>query len=243
MSLTLNQMRSMLEDLLSYDLDNYYNRDGHVATSGELTSLINYGLRFVGRKIYTFNPSVVFTPTAEVMQYDTRDLNIFSSKMIEVTGVIINGSPLYAADRYSKGLWHLQEVERSCPTWRTDTSGRPDKAFQLDSSLYLHRMPSQAIIDSGNNFVMGHVMPTDFVDGQDDDVVCTLPEELHEAVVRLAAVFAADPSVSEAEGINRISRYEGRAIQDMSEIRIRNMRLAQSWGTTSGSSFRSRVRF
>lgn len=56
--MTLDSMISMLDDLLSYDLDNVKRRDGHTVTSEEKTAQINYGLRTISRYIYQFDPSI-----------------------------------------------------------------------------------------------------------------------------------------------------------------------------------------
>lgn len=240
---TLEQLREYLKDLLSFDLDNFKDRDGQTPSDIQLTDQINFGLRWIGSRVYLFDPSITLTLTAETASYDLRDTDIVSRKVIEAIGVVINGNTLRAADRRTRGMWKFGEVERSVSNWRADTSGTPDKAWQIGTTLHLHRKPTAAIVSTGSNYIVGHYMPADLVDGQDDTLYPDLPEELHEPIAQIAAIYAADPSVSEAEGINRLGRYNARAIDEIDRFRKRNMRLAQDWGTVPFAGYADYVRY
>lgn len=231
----LSEMRTMLGRLLAADLD---NMAGESPDSAELTSQINYAIRAVSEEIYQLDPSITLTLTAETGSYNLRSSSVVSRKVIEPVVVVINGNPLWAASRKKYGMWTMTEIQDpniGTSKWRDTSSGTCTRAVVMDRTLYLWPKPNAAVVSDGSNYIMGQYLAADLVDGVDDDSSPDLPEEVHEAVVRLAAIFASDPSVSESEAIARIGRYESRAMQAIQKTKDRNRRQAQSWGTVTGS--------
>lgn len=203
--------------------------NGNVSAA-DLTDRINFGIRTVSRFIKQFDPSMIVTLPDTTGQYDLR--MVCSRKCIEARAVYVNGNPIYNASGKRAGMWTMDEVERFfSPTWRTDTGGISRAAFQLDHLLYLVPAPTAAVTSvrlAGTYLAANMFLTID--DGNEPD----LPEELHEAVVRIAAAYAADPFCTEQEGLARLQRFQASAMEDMKDIRRRNERLMQSWGSTSG---------
>lgn len=226
--MTFLQMQTMLADLLQYDLDNY---QGESPAATDVAEQLNYAARFISKEIYQFDPSIAMTLTT-----DDGDMDLFSAAfardVVEVKLVVVNGITLRRADG-NYGLWTQGEITRFATQFRTDSNGTPNKAWQVNRTLYLHPKPSGAF---ANNFVAGQYLCAT-LDGQTTSASYDLPEELHPAVVRLAADFAADPSVTEAEGLARLQRYAGKAGYDIKQERRRNKRLASDvMGSPQGSS-------
>lgn len=233
--MTLQECITLLQRFTAYDLDNSAGSASGAVTDADATAQINYGIRTVSKYIRQYSPKVVFTVVANQPNYDTHSTTPFASKMLEVKRVIINGSNLLSASGRRYGLWTVQEVERQHPSWITDAANTPTKAFQVGNELWLHPKPTAATLSSGNNFVGGVYMAPNLDSVTDLSNSPGVPEELHEAVVRIAADFAADPSVTESEGIARLQRYQAKAFDAMEQVRKRNAKLARSWGSTAGN--------
>lgn len=225
--MTFLQMQAMLADLLGYDLDNY---QGASPSATDIAEQLNYAARLVSKEIYQFDPSITLTLTIDDGDMDTFG-SAFGRDVLEVKRVIINGVPLRKPNG-EVGLWSYQEVEDRYPQWRTQAHGLPRIAFQLGRMLYVYPKPDSAY---SNCFVAGQYLCAT-LSGSDTSLSYDLPDELHPAVVRLAADFAADPNVSESEGLLRLQRYATKAGYDIKQERRRNMRLASSIGSTPGSS-------
>lgn len=226
--MTYAQMQTMLADFLQDR--SVFNYQGNSPSATDIAEQLNYAARFVSRRIYQFDPSIATTLTI-----DDGDMDLFGSAftrdVLEVKRVIINGQPLRRPDG-TVGLYKYQEVEDRYPTWRSTAHGLPRIAFQLDRVLYLYPKPDAAY---SNCFVAGQYLCAT-LDGSNTALSYDLPDELHPAVVRLAADFASDPTVSENEGLARLQRYVGKAGYDIDEMRRRNMRLASAIGSSPGSS-------
>lgn len=234
MALTLANMRTQLSSMLT-DLDNFH---GESPSASQLTDLINYGIREVSQEIYQIDPSITLTLTADQQTYDLRDVTapaVVSRKVLEPLVVIINGNPLWNAARSRYGLWSLGELQRYRPSWRADSSGTPTIAAFHDRTLYLHAKPNAAVVSGGSNYIMGRYLAADMVNSSDDNNYPDIPEELHEAVVKVAAIFAAEPTMVPGDGaIAKLATFDKRASDSIARIRRRNMRTAQDWGSTSG---------
>lgn len=231
----LSEMITMLASLLSVDLDNRNADAAGAVTSAQATADINWAIRFVSQRIYQFDPSITFTLTANTPNYNLETTTIFGKKILEARRVIINGNQLYTCDGRKYGMWTLAEVERENATWRSDAAGTPSKAFQVGTTLWLHQKPTTAVAAAGSCYVAGQYLAADLSSSTDQSNSPDIPVVLHEAVVRIAAVYAADPTATESEALARIQRYEGRAMADMDLIARRNRRQAQDWGTTGSS--------
>jgi hypothetical protein len=226
-----SELIELMDDFLSYDLDNVKRRDGHTPTDLEKVAQLNYGVRSVSRFIRQYDPRVVFTMTASTSEYDLRDTDIFASKMIEVKQVIIDGSILRRPDG-SKGLYKYQEAERYQSGWDSFSAATPSFAFQLGDKLHVLPPPTSAIA-AETNYVSGVYLAADMVYGA--DVAPDIPEELHEAVAYCGAIFASLPTVGETTAMNRVMAYRAEWQEAAKEIRRRNMKYANDFGVTPGS--------
>lgn len=228
--MTLSELKTGLERALQLDLD---HEAGENPSGSELTASINKAIRFISAEIYQIDPSITLDLTTDDGTIDLRDTDVVSRKVIEPLVVIIAGNPLSVASGRKYGMWTLSEIQAYCPTWRSDSSGTPSKAAFHDRTLYLHPAPNSTNAALSTHYIMGQYLAADMVDGVDDSSYPDIPEELHEDIVRLAAVFAADSTVSEGEALARLGRYEARAKEKMAQIRTRNRRTALSWGTVT----------
>jgi hypothetical protein len=225
--MTFLQMQTMLADLLAgRDMFNY---QGSSPSATDVAEQLNHAARFVSRQIYQFDPSISFTLTINDGDYDLFG-SAFGKDILEAKRVVINGRPLRKPNG-EVGLWTYQEVEDRYSQWRTASSGLPRIAFQLDRTLYLYPKPDSAY---SNCFVAGQYQ-CGTLSGSDTSLSYDIPDELHVAVVRMAADFAADPLVAEVEAVARLQRYVSKAGYDIEEMRRRNKRLASSIGSTPGS--------
>jgi hypothetical protein len=231
--MTTQEMIDMLAGSVSYDLDNYQGDDTGAVTDAQAVAQLNYGLRTVANFVRPYADGVTLTLVSGTQTYNTRNVGAtsFSKKMIEVKRVLINGSRLYTRNG-GYGMWSQREVEEDYPSYLTDASGTPTKAWQVGDLLYLHSKPNAGVVSGGSNYVSGIYMPAD-LSAAALSAAPDISEETHEAIVRIAATLAADPTAAEAEGLARLQRYEGRAYQALNEVRLRYARIHQS-GTTRG---------
>jgi hypothetical protein len=229
-----SELIDLMDDFLSYDLDNVKRRDGHTPTDEEKVAQLNYGVRSVSRFIKQFDPSITMTPVADQNYLDLRDVDTpaVSKKVIEARFVVINGTVLRRPDR-SRGLYKYQEAERYFSNWRAESSGTPRGAWQIGDKLYFNCPVSSTVVSTASNYIGGKYLAADMVYGA--DVAPDIPEELHEAVAYCGAIFASLPTVGETTAMNRVMAYRAEWQEAAKEIRRRNMKYANDFGVTPGS--------
>lgn len=233
MARTLTQLRTLLTEFLAYDLD---NSKGVAPTAAELTEQLNYAARWISERIYQFDPSITLTLTASDGDYSLRASAIVSRKVLRCHQVIINGNALLDASRQRRGMWTYQEVQIGHPNWRADDASTPTKPWQIGTTLYLHPKPTAAVVSAGNNYIAGTYLCADLTNGSDDSNYYDLPEELHEAIAGVAAVFAADPTASEGEALARLGRFNARYLDSIQSVAKSNKRDLELLGSTPGCS-------
>ena len=232
----LTELIVLMDDFLSYDLDNVKQREGHTVTNEEKTAQLNYGVRSVSRFIKQFDPSITMTPVADQNYVDLRDVDTpaVSRKVIEASFAVVNGTVLRRPDG-SRGLYKYQEAERLFTDWRGADSGTPSGAWQIGDKLYFNCPVSSTVVSAAENYIGGKYLAADMVWGA--DVAPDIPEELHEAVAYCAAVFVAQPTVGESTAMNRTLAYRQEWQEAAKEVRRRNMRYLNDFGTTPGSAW------
>lgn len=209
-----SELITLAQNHLRYDLDAYM---GQTPEDTEWVTVLNWAQRAVAKKIEPYDPAVVFTLTANTGTYNLRDLTAFTKKIHRVERVMINGNMLYTRSRQDVGLWSLGELQQFEQTWVTDPAGTPTKAVQYDTKLILHSKPDGAY---GNNYIAGIVFPADLTDPAVANASPDLPEETHEALALMAAIYAADPNVSESEGLGRLGRYNQRVHDTLRQVQL-----------------------
>lgn len=215
--MTLSDLIGLQASFLGADLDNYA-ASGSVSPppSGAVLPQINYAVRTIGRMLQQFKPMVSLTLVAGVQSYNYQG-SAFQLRMTEVHSVTVSGTTLKNWAR-KPGLFAFREIESKYPTWQTAGSGVPVAAFQNSNELWFHPRPAQAY----QAYVAGFYIPPDLVNASD---VPDLPVEVHEAVAFLAAVYAAQPYVTEEEGLARMGAYNQSWTIFIQETRARNERM------------------
>jgi hypothetical protein len=209
--LTHAQLRTRIEQHTAFDLDNFLANGAGEVAAGDLTGLVNYGIRCVsvGARC-NYDHKIVLTLAADTHVFDCRDITtpVVGKKVLEPRRVTINGKFLRNPNG-EYGMWTMPELENDCPSYQTYTSSKPSRAVWLPGNkLLLSRPPNAATVTDGNNFISGWHVAADIA--ASDSAQPDLPEELHEAVVDCAAIYAATPSASEAEGWQRLVAYTNR---------------------------------
>lgn len=138
--------------------------------------------------------------------YNCRSLSVVGKRILEPRIVIINDTPLWRRDGREYGLWTQTELERGYDKWRTASSAQPRIAvWKADGTLRL--WPKTDALYTGKNFIGGWTIPTDLVNGADDDVELPVPVEDHSAIVRLALDYGTLPQM-EAGRADKMFRNE-----------------------------------
>lgn len=205
---------TMVKQHLLYDLDNYA---GQTPTDLAIVGQLNWAQRAVARKIEPYDPLIGLTLTPSQLQHNLRDLAVVTKKVVRPELVMINGVTLLTRDQKDYGLWSMNELRSSCSTWFSDAAGTPTKAVFYDTKLILHPKPTSAF---ANSYIAGVYFPADLTDPAVTDATPDLPEEIHEALALMAALYAADPNVSEAEGLSRLGRYSQRAHDAIRQVEL-----------------------
>ena len=211
-----SELIQMVKDHLSYDLDNY---KGTAPTDAQIVAQLNWAQRTIAKRIEPFDPKITLTLVQNQDTYNLRDITtpVVSKKVFRVQRVMINGGFLLTRDLRDYGLWSLDELQTYASTWITDSADTPTKAVQDGTQLILHPKPSSTF---SNNYISGYYLPADLLDPGTSDNTPDLPEEVHEAMALLTAVYASDPVVSEAEGLARLQRYSGRAAEAIEQVAL-----------------------
>lgn len=215
--MTLTEMVARLALRLGYDLDNYA---GETPSTADQYDQINFAARTVARHVHHSRAGVALTVTSNVFQYSLHG-SAFSQPMIEVWNVINNGTML--VDYLGQpGLHSYQEMNKEFPGWQTGSvSGALSTvvaACQVGTELWLYKKPT----GGGTLYVDGRCLPVKMTSGSD---VSELHIDLHEAIVDIAAIYAADPSASDNQAIARLQSYSQRSYQTLSDVREENIRL------------------
>lgn len=234
--MNLAELRQLQSDFLKFDLDNYAANAAGEVSAAEQNKQLNWAYRILSRRLKIYDPKVPLTLVAGEDVVDLRNTtpgakNSVGRKVILPRYVIINGFALREASGREFGMWSMDELERYRPTWRTDPSAKPTKAvYYGNSKMRLHPAPSAEAVTVAGNFIAGQILPGDMADDND---VPEIPEELHEAIAYVSAVFAADPVASESEAWQRLSQFrKGYWTDLLAEIADDNERHQQSWGST-----------
>lgn len=211
------------------DLDMLLSATPESPTNADWLVVINQALRDISRRILLFSDAVTLTLTAGTFRYNLRDTTtpIVSSRVLQPVSVCINGSAL--RDRFSRGpgLWSFYELQSQFSAYASASNGTPSAAVWLGNNgggnLLLYPPPSSTVAE-GTNTVAGLTLPTDCAlsGGAFPATVPAVPEEVHESIAALAAVYAALPGVTEQEAWQRVSAYS-RYGEPVDQVRSVNM--------------------
>lgn len=233
---TLTQLRTLMTDFMSMDLDNYR---GESPSSSEQNVQLNWAYQLIAKRCKLFDPAITLTLTASTATYNIRDITtpIVSKKVLRPYRVIINNVALTGRDGY-QGLWSFTEFENDVQGWRSASAATPYIAvWQNYNILRLHPKPTASNVSTGNNYIAGTYLPVDMSsDGDYPD----LPEEIHEAIAYIAAAKAASPMATEAEMWKRLETFMGEAESVIRDVESQQSNMLAAWGTTGvqvGSDF------
>lgn len=217
LAMTLAELKTRLNQHLAADLDNYA---GDTPSDDELEGQINFAIRAIGRAIFMVKPVLVTVASGtSIVELDRQ-----ATPIVQVFRVTVDG--LYLMDYRDKpGLMNFAEMEAEAEGWQLATkTGIPSRAIQLDRRLYLWPKPTseEAIVLTAQVLPQALVLDTDVPD---------LPLWVHEAIVTVAATYAADPHATEEEGLARLGRFDKRTMEMITGEGERNREL---YAGTSG---------
>lgn len=216
-----SELITLAKESTAYDLDAAFGTvNNQTGTDAQWVRYLNWAQRVAARLIEPYSPKITLTLVIGQDTYNLRDITtpVVSKKVVRVHKVVINGTPLLTRAARDYGLWSLDELETFAPTWFSDTTGQSTKAVQQGQNLILHPAPSSLF---SSNYIAGTYLPADLVDpSTGTDSTPDLAEECHEAIALMAAVYAADPTVSEAEGIARLQRLSARAHDAIRQVSL-----------------------
>jgi hypothetical protein len=228
----------MATQMVQMDLDMLLSSTPESPNDADWLAVINQALRFISRRVLLFNPAVSLTLTAGGKFYNLRDISTptVGQRVLQPVSVSINGAVL--RDRFSRnpGLWSFEELQAQYPSYLTAGEGTPSLAVWLGNNdaynLILYPAPSSVVVTAGQNWISGLVLPADLA--LDTDVP-GIPEECHEAVAALAAVYASLPGVTEQEAWQRVQAY-GRYHEPVEQVRAANLQALRFGGVNSDTS-------
>lgn len=222
--MTLAEYRTHLTKYLEADLDNFY---GESPAPGELTAQVNWAYATVARRVGHYAVGVALSLTANVWTYALNAV-AFAQPMVAVEVVRIGGVPLLNW-REKPGLFSQSEMDATHEGWQAGgVAGTVEAASQIGNTLYVFPKPSGSI----TAHVDGYAMPVALVADGD---VSVLPLALDQAIVALAAIYAATPQVTEEEGMNRLKMYDAAAAAVVAEYAqaFHEVRVAKGSARTS----------
>lgn len=204
-----------------FDLGSFYGRN---PTDAQKLFVLNWAVRLIGKYLRIYDPALELTLSEEFIQ-NLRDPNVCEREVVELYGVIINGSKL-TGQRGQPGVWTLAQLEKFDPAWMTRDADVPSIAAFHNGKLYLYRKPTQAVVDAGDNYAMAVVLPRERTNDEDDETGLStepdIPKELHEAACFLAATKSGLPQVSEPDAWKRLEAFSGEWTGIAAEIRLQN---------------------
>jgi hypothetical protein len=230
---TLAELRTLLTDLLTYDLDNVKaaQTDGAVSAAN-LTAQLNWAATTLGRRLYLYDPKVTWTASASEASYNLDSTSIFSKRLWKIMGVWVNGIPLWNRDRSGQGPWAMSELDETYPLWRDADDGVPCLWVSNSGKLLVYPPPTAAVVSDAKNYVSGLIVPNFLTTTTDDAKVYTdIPFHLHEAIAYLAAGRAASPVASEQSAWERLKVYAYEMAKEIEETARQNRRELIDIGT------------
>ncbi len=160
-----SQIMTLLKSLLSYDLDSRVSQDS-APTNAQMLDDLNYAKDIISKNIFQYNPSIVLTLTAQsnaLNPINIRDLSVVSGRVLRPLQVIINNRTL-TDSKGQRGTWAVTELNNYIPTWRSDGAGVPYIAATVSNDkIVLYPAPSQAVVDTGGNYISGLYLAADMV--------------------------------------------------------------------------------
>lgn len=222
-----------MTDFMSLDLDNFR---GESPTDGQKTEQVNRAYRLVAKRCALYDPRIPMTLVEDVFRMPKRHAGtgsalwstFFTKRLLRVHYVTISGNPLYTYDRSCYGLWTMQELFESYPSWQGASADTPGIAVDLGTHLLVHAKPSAAAAALTTHYVAGHYIPADMsADGDQPD----LPEEIHEAIAFMGAEYAAKAIITEPEMWQRVQAFSAEAFDLIEDIRRENLVAISDFGT------------
>ena len=185
----------MTGQFCSLDLDSFSSASGQISDNQ-----VNYAIRILTQYLEPIG-ALTFNYSAGVSSYSTLSSSIFSTAWpMKIHSVLFNGSQLLDYAR-RPGLHSVSEFQILYPDWTSPGAGDVIAAAQIGQRLILYPAPTA----SGVTQIVSTFIPFPLTN---DSQVPDLPIELHEAIAYLAAAYAARPTMTEQEAINRVMSYD-----------------------------------
>lgn len=198
----LSELRTLVGQLQATDLDNYV---GDSPSTSELNAQINRALRIISRHVEPLFGKVQLDITSgdqEVPLHGSK----FARPMLGVHRVHV-----------SSGNW-IDVVSYTAfdrdTDWRFAASGTPSLAAVVSGNLTFDKAWSA----DATLYVQG---PGRFAALVNDTDEPEFDDAFHEAIAYVVALFAAEPSVTDATAMDRLRLYAPRAFKDIEELRGR----------------------
>lgn len=199
--MTLAELRTRLDYHVQTDLDSFY---GVTPSDANKTSLINESLRMIARFVKPHFKKVTLTVSTNDQRI-ALDSSKFARAMWNLDGnawvSTSQAIPIVPYPRFDAST-----------DWRFATSGTPVLAT-LDRDNILFDRPwsaGETLYVDGVGFYLALVNGTD---------VPELPVYAHEAIAYLAAIIAAEPSVTDGVALNRLQSYNATLYRTLNEVR------------------------
>lgn len=197
----LSELRTRLTALLQTDLDNYA---GETPADADLEAQLNRAQRIIARFV---QPR--FEKVAISISNGDQNFSLDSSKFAR---------PMMKLDREiwrSSGNCILQvpfeELDQTTD-WRFATAGTPVMFALSDNNIWFDRpfSGSSTIYCSGVGY---------YVDLVDDTDIPEIPVDYHDTIPEIAAILAAEPSVTDSVAMNRLQLYSNRSLESLREYK------------------------
>jgi hypothetical protein len=199
--MTRATLRTLLGQLLQTDLDNYA---GDSPSTSDLDAQLNRALREIARFIRPKFAKVNLTITSPDQEIDLGNTTKFARAMLSVDRI-------YVSSGVEVQVVPMPQFERDT-NWRFATSGTPILAAVENNTLRFDRpwATSPTVIVAGDGF---------YLPLTSDSQVPELPEDAHEAIAYVAAVFAAEPSIVDGTAMSRLQTYSQRSFAALDAVR------------------------
>lgn len=211
--MTLSALRTRTANLVAYEGT---TTEGSDPSGSTLDEAINWAQDVLSKRLYLYS-SVTFTTSGSTNVYDTQSSSFFGRRMLSVDLVVINGTTL--RDKGGQyGMYSFPEFNAWYPTWQTAGSGTVEAACFTNPNLIITPSPSGSI---SNSYVRGRHLALALASSSD---VSELPEQVHELIPYLAAIYIQEPVIDAEESWKRLEVYRLNAAEDVPQLYIDQFR-------------------
>jgi hypothetical protein len=215
---TLSEIRTLITQFTNLDLASVEQES---PTATQLTARVNEVVRrFAAYTLCCYHPKLTLTLSTGVDLYSLRSLSIVQKRIVKPYSVILNTLQLYRPDGVQPGFWSMTDFERACPGWRTYGNGTPTRAILLPNNQLLLSQPPDATAVAATNYINGHYLPNDLVNGADEANEPDIPAEFHMALAWMAADLYTYPNATENSMWVRLKAFRNDWGSDIERLKL-----------------------